>query len=82
MDKNVFFCLHPSLAFPVGTAPLERSSSQLKLIKIRLRNRISDINLAKLTLYDTMKVDICVHLRRSDENGKGSSILSQMCVER
>ena len=36
------------LAFPVGTAPVERSSSQMKLIKIHLRIKISDINLAKL----------------------------------
>ena len=36
----------PSL--PVGTATVERSFSKMKLIKTRLRSRISDHNLARL----------------------------------
>ena len=36
------------LTLPVGTATVERSFSQLKLVKMRLRSRISDSNLAKL----------------------------------
>ena len=36
------------LACTVGTATVERSFSQMKEIKISLRNRISDINLAEL----------------------------------
>ena len=35
------------LALPVGTATVERSFSQMKLIKSRLRSRISDINLGQ-----------------------------------
>ena len=36
------------LTLPVGTATVERSFSQMKLIKNRLRNRLSDNNLAHL----------------------------------
>ena len=36
------------LAFPIGTATVKRSFSQMKLIKTHLRNRISDVNLAEL----------------------------------
>ncbi len=36
------------LAFPIGTATAERSFSQMKLIKTRLRSRISDSNLPRL----------------------------------
>ena len=32
----------------VGTATVERSFSQMKFIKTRLRSRISDVNLARL----------------------------------
>ena len=36
------------LALPVGTATVERTFSQMKLVKTRLRNRISDTNLTRL----------------------------------
>ena len=35
------------LALPVGTATVERTFSQMKLVKTRLRNRISDTNLTR-----------------------------------
>ena len=36
------------LVLPVGTASVERSFSQMKLVKTRLRSRINDRNLARL----------------------------------
>ena len=36
------------MALPVGTASVERSFSQMKLIKTRLRNRLSHSNLEHL----------------------------------
>ena len=36
------------MALPVSTATVERTFSQMKLIKIRLRNRLSDSNLEHL----------------------------------
>ena len=36
------------MTLPVGTATVERSFSQMKMIKTRLRNRLSDENLARL----------------------------------
>ncbi len=36
------------LALPVGTATVERSFSHMKMIKTRLRNRLSDENLTHL----------------------------------
>ena len=37
-----------SLSVPIATASVERSFSQMKLIKIRLRNRLSDTSLSHL----------------------------------
>ena len=37
-----------SLSIPVATASVERSFSQMKLIKSRLRNRLSDTSLSHL----------------------------------
>ena len=45
---EIFKLLDILLALPVGTATVERSFSQMKLVETRLRNRISDINLARL----------------------------------
>ena len=45
---EMFKLLDIVLALPLGTASVERSFSQMKLVKTRLRNRISDNNLAKL----------------------------------
>ena len=36
------------LALPIGTATVERSFSEMKMIKTRLRNRLSDCNLNNL----------------------------------
>ena len=36
------------LTLPVGTATIERSFSQMKIIKTRLRNRLNDTNLKRL----------------------------------
>ncbi len=43
-DGRVYFLL----ALPVGTATIERSFSHMKMIKTRLRNRLSDENLTHL----------------------------------
>jgi len=45
---QTFKLLNIILALPVGTATVERSFSQMKMIKTRLRNRLSDCNLARL----------------------------------
>ncbi len=45
---EIFKLLNILLTLPVGTATVERSFSQMKLIKTRLRSRISDANLARL----------------------------------
>ena len=43
------YCLiNIMLTLPVGTATVERSFSQMKMIKTRLRNRLSDLNLTRL----------------------------------
>ena len=42
---EIFKLLNIILVLPVGTATAERSFSRMKLIKNRLRSRISDINL-------------------------------------
>ncbi len=36
------------MALPIGTASVERSFSQMKLIKTRLRSKLSDLNLEHL----------------------------------
>ena len=45
---EIFKLLNILLTLAVGTATVERSFSQMKLVKTRLRNRVSDINLARL----------------------------------
>ena len=45
---QTFTLLNIILAMPVGTATVERSFSQMKMIKTRLRNRLSDCNLSRL----------------------------------
>ena len=45
---EIFKLLNTLLVLPVGTATFERSFSQMKLVKTRLRSRISDSNLPKL----------------------------------
>ena len=45
---GMFMLLDILLSLPVGTASVERSFSQIKLVKKRLRNRITDDNLARL----------------------------------
>ena len=36
------------LTLPIGTASVERSFSQMKMIKTRQRNRLTDVTLAQL----------------------------------
>ena len=45
---EMFKLLNIVLALPVGTASVKRSFSYMKLMKTRLRNRLSDVNLARL----------------------------------
>ena len=45
---EMFQLLNILVALPVGTASVERSFSQMKLVKTRLRNRLNDSNLARL----------------------------------
>ena len=45
---EMFKLLNIIMALFVGTATVERTFSQLKIIKTRLHNRISDVNLIRL----------------------------------
>ena len=45
---EMFKLINIMLTFPVGTATVERSFSQMKIIKTRLRNRLNDTNLKRL----------------------------------
>ena len=45
---EMFKLLNIILVLPVGTASVERSFSQMKQIKTRLRNRLNDANLSRL----------------------------------
>ena len=45
---EIFKLLDILLALPVATATVECSFSQMKIVKTHLRNRLSDINLARL----------------------------------
>ena len=45
---EIFKLINIILVLPVGTASVERSFSSMKQIKTRFRNRLSDINLARL----------------------------------
>ena len=49
------------LVLPVGTASVERSFSQMKLVKTRLRSRINDRNLARLMRIATEEPEL-VHV--------------------
>ncbi len=44
----MFSLMNILLAIPVSTATVERSFSQMKLVKNRLRSRLSDVSLAQL----------------------------------
>ena len=46
--SEMFKLMNIILALPVGTATVERSFSQMKMIKTRLRNRLNDSNLTRL----------------------------------
>lgn len=50
---QTFNLLSILLALPVGTATVERSFSEMKMIKIRLRNRLSDSSLNYLMTIAT-----------------------------
>ena len=45
---EMFKMIKIMLTLPVGTATVERSFRQMKMIKSRLRNRLNDTNLKKL----------------------------------
>ena len=45
---EMFKLINIMLTLPVGTATVERSFSQMKIIKTRLRNRLNDTNLKRL----------------------------------
>ena len=45
---QTFNLLYILLALPIGTATVERSFLEMKMIKTRLRNRLSDCNLSNL----------------------------------
>ena len=44
----MFKLINIMLTLPVGTATVERSFSQMKMIKTRLRNHLNDTNLKRL----------------------------------
>ena len=46
MFPNIFKLLDILLTLPVGTATVEHSFSQMKMVKTRLRSRLNDVNLA------------------------------------
>ena len=65
---EMFKLINIMLTLPVGTAPVERSFSQMKMIKTRLRNRLNDTNLQcpemKLVDFDEVleniiRVSVC-----------------------
>ena len=74
MDMLLYFQKYSSLlALPVGTVTVEHSFSQMKLIKSRLRSRISDINLARL-----MHIAIeCPDLNSVDFNEISNNIITE-----
>ena len=45
---QMFSLMNILLAIPMSTATVERSFSQMKLVKNRLRNRLSDVSLPQL----------------------------------
>ena len=45
---EIFKILNNPLVIPVATTSVERSFSQMKMIKTRLRNRLADTTLARL----------------------------------
>ena len=45
---EMFKLINIMLTLPVGTATVERSFSQMKMIKTRLRNRLNDTNPKRL----------------------------------
>ena len=45
---KIFKLLDILLTLPVGTETVERSFSQMKMVKTRLRSKLNDVNLARL----------------------------------
>ena len=45
------------LALPIGTASVEQSFSHLKLIKTRLRSRLSDCSVAQIMRIEGPEID-------------------------
>ena len=50
---NCLNLLHPMLIFPLSTAYVERFFSKRKLVKARLRNQLSQVNLENLLFIAT-----------------------------
>ena len=48
ISPEMFQLINIMLTLPVGTATVERSFSQMKMIKTRLCNRLNDTNLKRL----------------------------------
>ena len=46
--SETFELMNILLTLPIGTASVERSFSQMKIIKTRQRNRLTDVTLAQL----------------------------------
>ena len=75
MFPNLSTLATTSLSIPVATASVERSFSQMKLLKTRLRSRLCDTSLMKIAigspdkltdsdLEDIVDAVVCLHSRR------------------
>ena len=62
MFPNLSILANVCLTIPVGTASVERSFSQMKTMKSRLRNRLGEANLSYI-----MKIALEYHETLSDE---------------
>ena len=63
MFPNLSIIANICLSIPVGTASVERSFSQMKMIKTRLRNRLGEMSLSLL-----MKIAIESPKKKSDRD--------------
>ena len=61
MFPNLSVIANICLSIPVGTASVERSFSQMKMIKTRLRNRLGEMSLSllmKIAIESPQKMSI------------------------
>ena len=68
------------LVLPVGTALVERSFSQVKLVKTRLRSRINDRNLARLMWIATEGPELHVDFNEILDIFKAQNHRIQLCL--